>query len=128
MTGELLDMKEDNSLVVKFTPVDNDIKKNFKEKAKETGKKIRDGLNKETAGTGMSINQLSGGAKIMATISNIGGGSKETGGGGVVEGLKTIVEHVDAKGKLEGMVISDKLKKTETLSTSDNILLDKEDK
>lgn len=121
-------MKEDNSLVVKFTPVDNDIKKNFKEKAKETGKKIRDGLNKETAGTGMSMNQLSGGAKIMATISNIGGGSKETGGGGVVEGLKTIAEHVDAKGKLEGMVISDKLKKAETLSNSDNILLDKEDK
>ncbi len=76
----------------------------------------------------MSMNQLSGGAKIMATISNIGGGSKETGGGGVVEGLKTIAEHVDAKGKLEGMVISDKLKKAETLSNSDNILLDKEDK
>ena len=29
MTGELLDMKEDNNLVVKFTPVDNDIKKNL---------------------------------------------------------------------------------------------------
>ena len=51
--------------------------------------KIKEGLEKETASTGTPMEQLHGGAEFMAKMSNIGGGSKET-GGGVQEGLKTL--------------------------------------
>ena len=67
----------------------------------ETNKKIQDGLEKETAGTGMPINKLKGNAKIIAQITNIGGGSKVNGGGGFEEGIKVLVDNVSAKRMLK---------------------------
>ena len=54
------------------------------------------GLNKTTASTGTPMDKLHGGAKRMAQMSNIGGGSKATGGGGVDEGMKAILQYTQA--------------------------------
>ncbi len=62
----------------------------------QTQKKITEGLSKPTASTGTRIEDLHGAAKTIAQISNIGGGSKATGGGGITEGMKTLVEHGQA--------------------------------
>ena len=70
-------------------------------KIMETNKKIQDGLEKETAGTGMPINKLKGNAKIIAQITNIGGGSKVNGGGGFEEGIKVLFDNVSAKRMLQ---------------------------
>ena len=63
----------------------------------QTGKQIADGLNRPTASTGKSIDELHGAAKRIAQISNIGGGSKSTGGGGLDKGLDTVAKHVQAR-------------------------------
>lgn len=62
----------------------------------QRGKQIVDGLSKTTASTGTSMDKLHGGAKKMAQISNIGGGSKATGGGGVDEGMKAMLQYAQA--------------------------------
>ena len=59
-------------------------------------KQIIDGLNKTTASTGTPMEKLYGGAKKMAQMSNIGGGSKATGGGGVDEGMKAMLQYAQA--------------------------------
>ena len=59
-------------------------------------RKIAEGLSRKTASTGTPIEDLHGGAKFMAQLSNIGGGSKETGGGGIQAGFNTITTYVDA--------------------------------
>lgn len=64
-------------------------------------RKIEEGLSKETASTGTPIEELHGGAKFLAQLSNIGGGSKETGGGGIKDGFNTITAYVDAKAKVQ---------------------------
>ena len=64
-------------------------------------RKIAEGLSKKTASTGTPIEDLHGGAKFMAQLSNIGGGSKETGGGGIQDGFNTITTYVDAKAKVQ---------------------------
>lgn len=64
----------------------------------QTGKQIQEGLNKETASTGTPMKELRGGAKYMAQMSNIGGGSKATGGGGFKEGFNIIGRHQKAEG------------------------------
>lgn len=56
----------------------------------ETNEKIKRGLEKATASTGTPIASLKGGAKYMAQLSNVGGGSVEIGGGGIKEGFNTI--------------------------------------
>lgn len=43
--------------------------------------------------TGTPMDKLHGGAKRMAQMSNIGGGSKATGGGGVDEGMKAMLQY-----------------------------------
>lgn len=60
------------------------------------GQQIIDGLNKPTASTGTPMKKLHGGAKKMAQMSNIGGGSKATGGGGVDEGMKAMLQYTQA--------------------------------
>ena len=55
-----------------------------------------DGLNKTTASTGTPMDKLHGGAKRMAQMSNIGGGSKATGGGGVDEGMRAMLQYTQA--------------------------------
>ncbi len=42
------------------------------------------------------MKKLHGGAKKMAQMSNIGGGSKATGGGGVDEGMKAMLQYTQA--------------------------------
>lgn len=64
-------------------------------------RKIAEGLSRKTASTGTPIDDLHGGAKFMAQLSNIGGGSKETGGGGIQDGFNTIATYVDAKAKVQ---------------------------
>lgn len=59
-------------------------------------KQIVDGLNKTTASTGTPMDKLHGGAKRVAQMSNIGGGSKATGGGGVDEGMKAMLQYTQA--------------------------------
>ena len=46
--------------------------------------------------TGTPMDKLHGGAKRMAQMSNIGGGSKATGGGGVDEGMKAMLQYTQA--------------------------------
>ena len=67
----------------------------------QRGKQIVDGLSKTTASTGTPMDKLHGGAKKMAQISNIGGGSKATGGGGVDEGMKAMLQHCKKDGVAE---------------------------
>ena len=55
----------------------------------ETSEKIKRGLEKATASTGTPIASLKGGAKYMAQLSNVGGGSVKIGGGGIKEGFNT---------------------------------------
>lgn len=71
------------------TSLENSIN-NIYEKRRE---QIQKGLNKETASTGYPMKKLHGGAKNMAQMSNIGGGSKATGGGGVEEGMKAVLQY-----------------------------------
>ena len=60
------------------------------------GQQIIDGLNKPTASTGTPMEKLHGGARKMAQMSNIGGGSKATGGDGVDEGMKALLQYAQA--------------------------------
>ena len=61
----------------------------------ETSEKIKRGLGKATASTG-----LKGGAKYMTQLSNVGGGSVKIGGGGIKEGFNTFAKNHMAKGAL----------------------------
>ena len=62
----------------------------------QRGKQIVDGINQPTASTGTLMDKLHGGAKRMAQMSNIGGGSKASGGGGVDEGMKAMLQYTQA--------------------------------
>lgn len=62
----------------------------------KTSEDIRKGLENPYASTGTPIEKLKGGAKFMAQLSNIGGGSVETGGGGVKQGFNTVANNVKA--------------------------------
>lgn len=66
-----------------------------------SARKIKEGLSRETASTGTPIEDLHGAAKFMAQLSNIGGGSVETGGGGIKDGFNTVAQYVDAKAKVQ---------------------------
>lgn len=63
-----------------------------------TNSKIIEGLSRPTASSGTPIEDLSGGARFMAQLSNIGGGSLATGGGGIRDGFNTIAANIGAKG------------------------------
>lgn len=76
----------------------------------QRGKQIIDGINKTTSGTGIPIKKLHGGAKRMAQMSNIGGGSKATGGGGVDEGIKAIIQFTQAN-SVKKMIVQNRKKK-----------------
>ena len=66
----------------------------------ETGQRIKEGLEKQFASTGTPMEDLSGGAKFMAQVSNIGGGSLDVGGGGIKEGFGILLANVDAQATL----------------------------
>ena len=61
---------------------------------------VAKGLSKPNASTGTPIDALNGAAVITARISNVGGGSKETGGGGMLEGIKKLMKLAESDGKL----------------------------
>lgn len=61
--------------------------------ANDSSEKIKLGLSRKVASTGKPMNELKGGAKFMASMSNIGGGSKNSGGDGVFGGLDTIMKN-----------------------------------
>lgn len=48
------------------------------------------GIQKSTASNGTPMNKLHGAAHATATLSNIGGGSVATGGGGMKQGVKLL--------------------------------------
>lgn len=63
---------------------------------KQKEDQIVNGLNKTIASTGTPMEKLHGGAKRMAQLSNIGGGSKATGGGGIDEGMNAMMQYTQA--------------------------------
>lgn len=71
------------------------------ESFKRSGRKIKEGLCKQTASTGIPMDQIHGGAKFMAQMSNIGGGSVATGGGGIKDGFSTVLEFTAASAEIE---------------------------
>lgn len=54
------------------------------------------------ASTGTPISDLNGIAKSLAMISNLGGGSKAVGGGGVEEGIRNINDLARAEAHIAG--------------------------
>lgn len=74
----------------------------------KTDEMIQKGLECPTASTGTPIKDLNGGALFMAQLSNIGGGSIETGGGGIKDGFNTIAANIAAKTALNNLPESDK--------------------
>ena len=83
----------------------------LKKELDETERKIHEGLSKKTASTGASIDNLHGGAKFMSQLSNIGGGSKATGGGGVEDGFNTVNKNTAVKAQLEFLEKTEKNKR-----------------
>ena len=71
--------------------------KHAQEIVEKTDSKIKNGLSRPTASTGTPMKDLNGGAKFMAQLSNIGGGSLATGGGGIRDGFNIIAENLSAK-------------------------------
>ena len=61
-----------------------------------TKNQIQAGISRSTASTGTPMEKLHGAARTTSTLSNIGGGSKETGGGGMAQGLETITKFFSA--------------------------------
>ena len=69
-------------------------------------KQIENGIAKKTASTGTSINRLKGCAKTTAILSNIGGGSKATGGSGMKGGMKKIINANQCEKLLNALILS----------------------
>lgn len=84
-----------NELTIKNTGFDE-----VKKIEEQTNKKIKEGLENPKASTGTLISELSGGAKFMAQLSNIGDGSIATGGNGIAGGFNTIMQNQQAKAAL----------------------------
>ena len=63
----------------------------------QTRKEIVEGLSRPTASTGKPMDKLYGAAKRIAQMSNIGGGSKASGGGGIDKGLDTLTKYAQAR-------------------------------
>lgn len=64
---------------------------------RRTNDKIKKGKEKTTASTGTPMEKLSGAARFNATLANIGGGSKATGGGGMADGFNTVTRNAQAR-------------------------------
>ena len=75
----------------------------------KTERKIQKGLAKETASTGTPINVLHGAAKFVSQLSNIGGGSKEIGGGGIEDGFNTINKNTAIKARMSAIESQEKV-------------------
>ena len=76
------------------------LQKQAEQVVKAAGQKIKAGLEKPTASTGTLMQSLSGGPLFNAALSNIGGGSKAS-GGGMQAGWKTCTQFVTASAVLQ---------------------------
>lgn len=93
----LLDIIKKKQTTAMSRPQQSSVDKVVNQIYQQTGKQIVDGLNKPTASTGKRIDELHGAAKRIAQMSNIGGGSKAIGGGGLEKGLETVTKHTQAR-------------------------------
>lgn len=59
------------------------------------------GLSNPSASTGTPISSLSGGARMNALLSNMGGGSKASGGGGMEAGMRMLDRYSRLSGALQ---------------------------
>lgn len=59
------------------------------------------GLSNPLASTGTPISSLSGGARMNALLSNMGGGSKASGGGGMEAGMRMLDRYSRLSGALQ---------------------------
>lgn len=82
--------KQDTTIVQDQCAVDEQV---VNQEYHKTKKKIEDGLSRPNASTGTPMDELHGAAKRVAQLSNIGDGSKATGGGGIDQGLETIINY-----------------------------------
>lgn len=98
----------------------NQVRPLLKKELDETERKIQEGLSKKTASTGANIDDLHGGAKFMSQLSNIGGGSKATGGGGVEDGFNTVNKNTAIKARLEFLEKSEKKKRKALIDVDGN--------
>lgn len=88
--------------------------------AKKAAEKIKEGLSKPTASTGTPMSALSGAAKTIAGMSNIGGGSIATGGDGILGGLATVMEYQEAVGQVKQYQLDEDTKKSLPSSDKSN--------
>ena len=70
--------------------------------AEITGRQIQQGFDNPYASAGTPIASLAGGAQTNAQLSNVGGGSKATGGNGMKGGVQTMLTYAYAKGMERG--------------------------
>lgn len=68
---------------------------------KDTSLQIHAGMGNPLSGTGTPISSLSGGARFTSILSNIGGGSKASGGGGMEAGMRLLDQHSRISGALQ---------------------------
>ena len=80
---------------------DDSLQKQAEQEVKAAGQKIKAGLEKPAASTGTPMQNLWGGPLFNAALSNIGGGSKASGGGGMQAGWKTCTQFVTASAVLQ---------------------------
>lgn len=80
---------------------DDSLQKQAEQVVKAAGQKIKAGLEKHAASTGTPMQNLWGGPLFNAALSNIGGGSKAAGGGGMQAGWKTCTQFVTASAVLQ---------------------------
>lgn len=104
--GEYMGKKKSTDIVSTSTNAVDDVINSIKDLRDTTEQMIQDGLNKDTAGTGTLMSNLHGASEITATLSNIGGGSVSTGGGGMKQGLNVIQANKAANGFLAGVEAS----------------------
>ena len=62
---------------------------------------IQAGMDLPVSGTGRPMDELYGGAKINARLSNIGGGAKANGGGGIEQGLMNLFGLADISARCD---------------------------
>lgn len=98
----------------------NDIKNDAQSIIEKTDKLIQQGLERPTASTGTPIADLSGGALFMAKLSNIGGGSINTGGDGIRGGFNIIAANIAGKSALNSLPNDETITFIESNETNKN--------
>ena len=99
-----MDSKSNNLISISDnSDLAKDINNDARSIVEKTDKLIQQGLARPTASTGTSIAKLSGGALFMAKLSNLGGGSIDTGGDGIKGGFNIIAANIAGKSALNAL-------------------------